>query len=117
MEETTITGPQTTNSETYGQLSVYIGKKLGGDRCWYCGVSIPVGSYRRTADHFFPKSMNGRLKVVCCKNCNDEKKNLTPNGFIIHLEKIKKKQPAHIEKLNRMINATQTLWDRVKWSV
>jgi len=104
-------------STCYGQLSVYDGKKLGGDRCWYCAEYIPNGSYRRTADHFWPKHMKGRLKVVCCKNCNDEKKGLTPNGFIEHLNKLKAKQPYYASKFDRMINATVTLWERVKWSV
>ena len=97
--------------------SVYKGITLGGDRCWYCGEHIPAGSYRRTADHFWPKHLGGRLKVRCCKNCNNEKRHLTPNGFIEHLDKLKRTQPHYALRFDRMITATSTLWELVKWSI
>lgn len=108
------------NKETgnYSQLSIYDSKKLGNNKCWYCGCELYIST--KTTDHFFPKHMGGRLKVVCCKNCNQEKKGLTPNGFIEHLKKLKNKHPDYQpwqKRFNRMINATQTLWERVKWSV
>lgn len=104
-------------------LSVYEYKKLGRDNCWYCGEFIPVGSFRRTADHFWPKKLGGRLRVVCCSNCNSMKGCLTPIEFINYLNdryaihsKASKNNP-FLPTITRMITATQTLWDRVKWSI
>jgi 5-methylcytosine-specific restriction endonuclease McrA len=95
--------------------SVYIPHPFIGDHCWYCGDHFTSWNY--TKDHFWPKHMGGRLKVPCCKNCNNEKAHLTPLGFIEKLNKMKTKHPAHVKRFDRMINATQTLWDRVKWSI
>jgi len=100
------------------QLSVYEGKTLGGNKCWYCGDVLFAST--STVDHFWPKSMQGRLKVVCCTNCNRMKGNLTPNGFIALIESLKRKQGKYQpwqKRFDRMIRATQTLWERVKWSV
>jgi len=102
----------------YIKLSIYDSKKLGKNKCWYCKCEL--NQINKTSDHFFPRYMGGRLKVVCCKNCNQEKKDLTPNGFIEHLKKLKNKYPDYQpwqKRFDRMINATQTLWERVKWSI
>ena len=100
-------------------LSVYESNiPLGGDKCWYCGELLFPST--RTVDHFWPKCMRGRLKVVCCSNCNKMKGRLTPLGFINLLESLKEKYPLYQpwqKKFDRMIRATQTLWERVKWSV
>lgn len=96
-------------------LSIIHSKKLGDNRCWYCGEGT---NYRtKTADHFYPKSKGGRLKVVCCRNCNTLKADLTPPEFIEHIEHLKiKHRNIYSAKFNRMINATKTLWERVEWS-
>jgi len=100
-------------------LSVYESNiPLGRDKCWYCGELLFPST--RTVDHFWPKCMRGRLKVVCCSNCNKMKGRLTPLGFINLLESLKEKYPLYQpwqKKFDRMIRATQTLWERVKWSV
>ena len=99
-------------------LSVYTGKKLGGDKCWYCGDEL----YRstRTKDHFWPKCLGGRLLVVCCRNCNKMKKDYTPMGFVELIKHTKKKHPdyqPYQKRFDRMIVATTSLWDRVKHSI
>lgn len=100
------------------QYNVYETKKLGGDTCWYCGITLIPQI--RTMDHFWPKSMRGRIKVSCCLNCNRLKKNLTPNGFVDLLKELKQKSPAKDPQTNiydRMIFATETLWVKVKHSI
>jgi hypothetical protein len=103
------------NKITYG---VYDSILLGGDKCWYCGdVLFPS---TKTSDHFWPKSLRGRLKVVCCANCNRLKGHLTPNGFIDLIKSLKLKYPHYQfyqQRFDRMIRATETLWNRVKWSI
>ena len=102
----------------YGQLSIYEGRSIGNfDKCWYCGVDC-----KTTADHFWPKSLGGRLKVRACANCNREKKGLTPNGWAKYLkgqrDKFEKTGFKHLViKYDRMITATESLWERVKWSI
>lgn len=99
-------------------LSVYESITLGGDKCWYCGEELFPST--KTTDHFWPKIMRGRLKVVCCSNCNHMKGPLTPNGFIDLLYSLKTKHPSYQDwqkRFDRMIHATETLWERVKWSV
>ena len=100
------------------KLSVYDYASLGDNKCWYCGdVLFPS---TKTKDHFWPKSLGGRLKVCCCKNCNALKRNLTPNEFIKLMEKLKNKHPHYApwqKRFDRIINATETLWEKVKWSV
>jgi len=100
------------------KLSVYEAKKLGGDKCWYCGDDLFAST--KTVDHFWPKSMQGRLKVVCCANCNRMKGSLTPNGFIALINSMKNKhgkyQPWQ-KRFERMVYATETLWERIKWSI
>ena len=48
--------------------------------CHYCGKSFP--SVELTMDHVVPISRGGKSTkgniVPCCKNCNSEKKYLTP---------------------------------------
>ena len=100
-------------------LSVYENKILGNNHCWYCGEWLFDGI--KSKDHFWPrKRKKGRLIVICCKNCNAMKGNRTPLGFIMFLNRLKKANPYKqnlFPKFDRMINATQTLWDRVKWSI
>ena len=95
------------------RLSIYKPVNLGNfDKCWYCGETSIT-----TADHFYPKSLGGRLKVRCCKDCNEIKKDLTPEEWIEFIKEQKLKFPKFVRKYNRMIMATETLWERVKWSV
>jgi hypothetical protein len=107
------------------RLSIYNPITLGNKyKCWYCGEDGFTN-----ADHFFPKSLGGRIKVRSCIRCNSEKADLTPSGwmdylrsYIIRLQKNKIKSldefcKKEIPRTERMIIATQTLWKRVKWSV
>ena len=99
-------------------LSVFEHCSLGDDKCWYCGIQLSNNT--KSKDHFWPKSMGGRLKVACCKNCNGMKKNLTPKEFIRHLKYMKGKHPDHApwqKKFDRMIHSTMSLWNRVEWSM
>ena len=99
-------------------LSVYESRTLGGKHCWYCGEWLFHGI--ATADHFWPKSRKGRLKVRCCKNCNGMKGGMLPLYFIGFIQRVKEETPYKQNlhpKFDRMITATQTLWDRVKWSI
>jgi len=100
------------------KLSVYESRKLGNDKCWYCGSDLFTSA--KSSDHFYPKQKKGRLKVVCCANCNRMKGNLTPLEFINLLKSLKKKHPDYQpfqKKFDRMIRATESLWNRVKWSI
>lgn len=90
---------------------------LGGDLCWYCGKYIPFHSKKRTKDHFWPKSRKGKLRVVCCLDCNRLKKDLLPHQFLAYLKKQKANDPENAQKYGRMITATKSLWELVKWSV
>lgn len=58
--------------------------------CHYCGEKFP--SQELTMDHLVPVSRGGKSNrgniVVCCKECNNEKKYLTPAEIIMRqLEK------------------------------
>ena len=99
-------------------LSVFQYKKLGADKCWYCGDDLFAST--KTQDHFYPRSKGGRLMVACCRNCNGMKSDLTPPEFIDEIRILKTKHHPKKEwqsKFDRMIVATETLWDRVSWSV
>lgn len=100
------------------KLNVYKTWTLGDhSKCWYCGDGCCS-----TADHFWPKSMGGRLKVRCCRNCNTNKKDLTPTEWIEYIEEVIERLSTtnhlkQLERWKRMKVATETLWDRTKWSV
>ena len=53
--------------------------------CHYCGEKFPPGEL--TMDHIVPVARGGRSVkgniVPCCKDCNSEKKYLTPAELII----------------------------------
>lgn len=71
-----------------------------GTDCPYCGVRM-VGTPRRigpfrnrsvrpsrfaaTRDHVFPASQGGRIVIVCCNDCNNEKADRSPYAWIEHL--------------------------------
>jgi hypothetical protein len=45
---------------------------------------------------------------------------MTPAAFIVFIQELKAENPAKqnlFARFDRMIRATETLWDRVKWSV
>jgi len=92
-------------------INVSLSRKLGGDKCWYCGCKLTP--WNKTSDHFWPECLGGRLKVSCCRNCNSLKGTLTPVGFIDMLKLLKENGQYNAAKIDRMINATQTLWDRI----
>jgi len=54
--------------------------KIATGECYYCHGHFPPEEL--TMDHVVPLSRGGLSKkgnvVVCCKNCNNEKKYLTP---------------------------------------
>ncbi|NTV13929.1 MAG: HNH endonuclease [Desulfobulbaceae bacterium] len=64
--------------------------KLAEGRCHYCEQIAPKAEL--TMDHVVPltrggKSVKGNL-VVCCKECNNRKKNLLPLEWEDFLEKM-----------------------------
>lgn len=99
---------------------IYSSHILGNKgKCWYCGAEG-----RMTKDHFFPKSKDGRLRVYACEVCNKSKGSLTPLQWIFKLQtNLKRQSPesiigrANIERIARMIRATESLWNKVAWSV
>jgi len=94
--------------------NVFESKKLGGDKCWYCGVRLFPGT--KLSDHFWPKYLGGKLKISCCKNCNSLKGSLTPLGFIeiLRFKQSKETDSNKCQLYSRMIIATQTLWELTK---
>ena len=103
-------------------INVFKYKKLGSEsHCWYCGCYL---THQNTStDHFWPKHLGGRLRVSCCKACNKFKNDLTPTEFIFKLGLSKNVCPSEFLRVNidynilpdfdRMINATQTLWNKI----
>ena len=59
--------------------------KLDKGECHYCGKSFPRKEF--TMDHVVPLSRGGVSAkgnvVVCCKECNNRKKSLTPAEIIL----------------------------------
>ena len=62
-----------------------MGKKLDGDRCFYCDFYFEFES-TKTKDHVVPLSNGGKgllnNTVLCCRDCNTDKANLTLQEFI-----------------------------------
>jgi len=112
--------------------SVYMAKIIGNKyKCWYCGRSGTM-----TADHFYPKSRGGRLKVMACTQCNKEKSGMTPLEWISYIDNMIKicslkngcfrgkyiksicpENCIEFERLNRIKFKTKGLWEIVKNSV
>lgn len=70
--------PAINKDKTY---SVFSKKKLGNDEeCFYCD------KYADTKDHFYPKSLGGKLTVFCCKKCNQDKANLIPKHWLMYIQ-------------------------------
>jgi hypothetical protein len=97
-------------------FSIYDYKTLGTiNKCWYCGK---VG--KTNADHFYPKSKGGKLKVRSCVKCNTEKGCKTPLEWIAVLEdeaRLYSWSIIQTQRLQRMIHAVSTLWNRVNHSL
>lgn len=59
--------------------------KLNAEICYFCGKKFPRDEL--TMDHLVPVSRGGKSTksniVVSCKNCNSEKKYLTPVDMIL----------------------------------
>jgi 5-methylcytosine-specific restriction endonuclease McrA len=56
------------------------------DLCFYCGVSVSdivedSHPRRKTEDHVWPQSLGGMRTVTCCRGCNAEKEDMTPEEF------------------------------------
>lgn len=107
------------------RLNIHQTRSLGNrEKCWYCGSEGPT-----TGDHFYPKSLGGRLKVRSCISCNNQKADLTPLEWMNYLRLVRNRwsrnrvkfleeqAKAEIIKIDRMIRATLTLWLRVRHSV
>jgi hypothetical protein len=107
------------------RLNVFQARSLGNPyKCWYCGAEGHTNG-----DHFYPKSLGGRLKVRSCNACNNEKADLTPLEWINYLRlkrgrwqrnkvrSLEDQAKYEITKLDRMIRASLTLWIRVRHSV
>ena len=105
------------------QLSIYDSKIIGNDNCYYCDLHIPYRSFRRTKDHFYPKSCGGKLIVICCMNCNSRKNKMKPIQYIEYIkglcDKHRKSSKNHpfIPIGEKIIERTQHLWEKVKWSI
>lgn len=74
--------------------SPYFQELLRKRICHYCGGRFPIEDL--TMDHIVPvvrggKSTKGNV-VVCCKECNNRKKYLTPVEMILMAEEAKMKQ-------------------------
>lgn len=79
---------------------IHKSKTIGNSgKCFYCGIE----GFKMTKDHFFPKSMGGRLMVYSCHNCNGIKSSKTPIQWIHWIE-----QSNHSEKI-RMLTASVSL--------
>lgn len=63
--------------------------KLAEGRCHYCGRVTPRSEL--TMDHVVPLTRGGRSVksnlVTCCKECNNQKKNLLPQEWDDYLRK------------------------------
>ena len=82
-------------------------KKLGSEGvCWYCGNNGPTNK-----DHFYPRSKGGRLIVMSCFPCNNEKDNKTPLEWADYIQKKIDNGGIEVQKGERMIRATLTLWE------
>ena len=59
--------------------------KLDKGECHYCGNKFPRKQF--TMDHVVPLSRGGASTkgnvVICCKECNNQKKSLTPAEIIL----------------------------------
>lgn len=68
-------------------------EQLAKGVCHYCGKAYPSGEL--TMDHILPVVRGGKSTrsncVPCCKQCNNEKKYLTPAEII--MKELEKKQP------------------------
>ena len=96
-------------------MNPYEFKLIKSDTCWYCGVSL--NDTNRSEDHFWPAAYGGQLKISCCKACNTLKGNLTPNQFIKLLNELRSQSKENGYKYSRMIRATSSLWERIKYEV
>ena len=60
-------------------------QQLAKGECYYCGEQFEASEL--TMDHIVPVSRGGFSKkgniVACCKECNNEKKYLTPVDMIL----------------------------------
>ncbi|MCP3968173.1 MAG: HNH endonuclease [Lentisphaerae bacterium] len=60
-------------------------QKLQAGICHYCGKKFPAGEL--TMDHVVPVARGGRSNkgniVACCKECNNDKKYLTPAEMLM----------------------------------
>ena len=65
--------------------SVWWKQQLAKGGCHYCGASFPAAEL--TMDHILPVVRGGKSTksncVVCCKECNNTKKYLTPAEIIM----------------------------------
>lgn len=80
--------------------NIFENRTLGNiKKCWYCGQE----GFKMTKDHYYPKSLGGRLMVRCCHNCNGIKAAKTPIQWIHWIE-----ESEHPQK-ERMLTASVSL--------
>lgn len=73
-----------------------------GTQCPYCGTTMTAtprprnwrwktmhnvvgGPHMATREHVYPRSRGGRLVIITCAKCNNEKGDMTPFEWIEHL--------------------------------
>ena len=66
-------------------------RKRSSGICYYCGRAFPPADL--TMDHLIPIARGGKsIKenlVPCCKECNNQKKNLLPSEWNEYLERLR----------------------------
>lgn len=73
------------------------GRIHDGKPCPYCGEQLKafktragrLGRRHPTADHVFPKSKGGTVKIIVCRECNELKRNMTPDQWLVWLTRNK----------------------------
>lgn len=70
--------------------------KLQNPECYYCTVKLT--KEEATMDHIVPISRGGKSQkgnlVVCCKDCNSQKKYLTPVEWALYLDRARSASPS-----------------------
>lgn len=82
-------------------MNVFKPKTYGNrNKCFYCG------SKKQSLDHFYPKSLGGKLKVPCCLECNRKKGCLIPEKWV---DLMKTDLPKYSRKINKVENLISKL--------
>ena len=76
-----------------------------GTPCPYCGLTMLIGTYRQpTKDHVRPKRAGGYLnngnKLIVCKPCNGDKKDMMLSEFLAWLESKNDPRADFVRRIN-----------------